>query len=200
MSTRAASLGKRVQCELGGKNPIIVLSDADLDLAVAATAKGAFSSTGQRCTATSVHCRSGVHDEFVDRLKAAAGEVVPGNGLNPASTMSPSVDPDQFDKVHEYLGIGHSEGVTTVCGGGRAGEGDLLHGYSAAHGLVGVHRDMRVAREEIFGPVLSVIAVDGIDEALDVAMMWRRAHRSVYTRDVDKVFQYIDRIETECSM
>ncbi|HAQ24189.1 MAG TPA: aldehyde dehydrogenase, partial [Acidimicrobiaceae bacterium] len=101
---RGAALGKPVQCELGGKNPIIVLADGDVDMAVAATAKGAFGSTGQRCTATSraiVDAR--VHDQFVDALVREAGLVVPGNGLNPATTMGPSVDQDQFDKVHEYL-------------------------------------------------------------------------------------------------
>ena len=196
---RGASLGKRVQCELGGKNPIIVLADGDLDLAVAATAKGAFGSTGQRCTATSrAIVDRAIHDEFVARLAAAAAEVVPGNGLNPTSTMGPSVDQDQFDKVHEYLAIGPGEGLETICGGGRASEGDLGHGlFTQPTVWAGVTRDMRVAREEIFGPVLSVIAVDGIEEALDVANdVEFGLTSSIYTRDVNQVFRYIDRIET----
>ena len=196
---RGAQLGKRVQCELGGKNPIIVLADGDLDLAVPATAKGAFGSTGQRCTATSrAIVDRKIHDEFVERLLAAAAEVVPGNGLDARTTMGPSVDQDQFDKVHEYLGIGLAEGARVACGGGRASEGDLQHGlFTHPTVWTGIDRSMRVAREEIFGPVLSVIAVDGIDEALSVANdVEFGLTSSVYTRDVNQVFQYIDRIET----
>ncbi|MEE2830293.1 MAG: aldehyde dehydrogenase family protein [Myxococcota bacterium] len=194
-----AKLGKQVQCELGGKNPIIVLADGDLDMAVAATAKGAFGSTGQRCTATSraiVDRR--IHDQFIDKLAEEAAKVIPGNGLEPRSTMGPSVDQDQFDKVHEYLAIGPGEGVTTVCGGGRAVAGELEHGLFTQPTIwSGVDREMRVAREEIFGPVLSVLSVDGIEEGLSVANdVEFGLTSSIYTRDVNKVFQYIDHIET----
>ncbi len=196
---RGAALGKPVQCELGGKNPIIVLADGDVDMAVAATAKGAFGSTGQRCTATSraiVDAR--VHDQFVDALVREAGLVVPGNGLNPATTMGPSVDQDQFDKVHEYLAIGPGEGVETRAGGGRATQGDLEFGlFPQPTVWTGVDRSMRIAREEIFGPVLSVLSVDGIEEALSVANdVEYGLTSSIYTRDVNKVFEYIDHIET----
>jgi aldehyde dehydrogenase (NAD+) len=196
---RGAALGKPVQCELGGKNPLIVLADGDLELAVAATAKGAFGSTGQRCTATSraiVDRR--VHDEFVERLAAAAAQVVPGNGLDPRTTMGPSVDQEQYSKVQQYLEIGAAEGVEVVCGGRRATEGDLVYGlFTEPTVFTGVTRDMRVAQEEIFGPVLSVLEVDGIEEALDVANdVEFGLTSSIYTADVNKVFQYIDRIET----
>ena len=130
----------------------------DLGMAVAATAKGAFGSTGQRCTATSrAIVQRGVHDQFVDALLEHASRVVPGNGLQPSSTMGPSVDQDQFDKVHEYLGIGKGEGAQIRCGGGRASDGDLAHGlFTQPTVWTEVTEDMRVAREEIFGPVVAV--------------------------------------------
>jgi alpha-ketoglutaric semialdehyde dehydrogenase len=196
---RGALQGKPVQCELGGKNPIIVLNDADLKMAVAATAKGAFGSTGQRCTATSrAIVQRGVHDQFVDALLEHAARVVPGNGLQPTSTMGPSVDKDQFDKVHEYLAIGKQEGAEIRCGGGRASEGDLGHGlFTQPTVWTGVTEDMRVAREEIFGPVLSVIAVDDFEEALSVANNVEFGlTSSLYTQDITKVFRYIEDIET----
>ena len=196
---RGAALGKRVQCELGGKNPIIVLDDADIDLAVAATAKGGFGSTGQRCTATSrAIVQRGVHDAFVEALARAAAEIVPGNGLDPATTMGPSVDQDQFGKVQEYLAIGAAEGAQAVCGGGRASDGELAHGLFTQPTLwTGVKRGMRVAREEIFGPVLSVLCVDDFEEAIDVANdVEFGLTSSLYTKDVNRVFRYIDRIQT----
>ena len=196
---RGAALQKPVQCELGGKNPIIVLSDADLDMAVAATAKGAFGSTGQRCTATSraiVDRR--VHDEFVERIAAEAAKVVPGNGLHANATMGPSVDALQFNKVHEYIEIGAAEGVEVICGGRKATDGLLKYGlFTEPTVFAGVQRDMRVAREEIFGPVLSVLEVDGLEEALDVANdVEFGLTSSVYTADINNVFRYGDRVET----
>ncbi len=195
---RGAALGKRVQCELGGKNPIIVLDDADLDLAVAATAKGGFGSTGQRCTATSrAIVQAGVYDEFVARIADEARKVVPGNGLDPKTTMGPSVDQAQFDKVHEYLNFGAIEGALCHAGGGRASDGDLAHGLFTQPTVWSVQREMRVAREEIFGPVLAVLKVVDFDEAIDVANAVEFGlTSSLYTKDVNRVFDYIDRIHT----
>ena len=195
---QGAALGKRVQCELGGKNPIIVLGDADVDMAVAATAKGGFGSTGQRCTATS---RAIVHrsvlDEFVDKMTRAAAEVVPGNGLDPRTTMGPSVDSGQFGKVQEYLTIGKQEGADVLAGGSRAVEGDLEHGLFTQPTVWLVDRSMRVAREEIFGPVLSIVPVDSFEEAIAVANdVEFGLTSSIYTHDVNRVFQYVDQIET----
>ena len=195
---QGAALGKRVQCELGGKNPIIVLNDADVDMAVAATAKGGFGSTGQRCTATSrAIVQRGVLDEFVEKMAIEAAKVVPGNGLDPNTTMGPSVDAEQFGKVQEYLQIGKDEGVDVIAGGSRAVEGDLQHGLFTQPTLWMVDRTMRVAREEIFGPVLSVVPVDSFEEAIDVANAVEYGlTSSLYTQDVNTVFRYVDQLET----
>jgi len=198
INARGAQLGKRVQCELGGKNPLILLNDGDIDMAVAATAKGGFGSTGQRCTATSrAIVQRGVLDQFVEKLAQAAAAVVPGNGLDPNTTMGPSVDADQHGKVLEYLQIGKDEGAQIVCGGNRAVDGDLQHGLFTQPTIWHVDRAMRVAREEIFGPVLSVVAVDDFEEAIAVANNVEFGlTSSIYTRDVNTVFQYVSQIQT----
>ena len=198
INARGAALGKRVQCELGGKNPLILLADGDVDMAVAATAKGGFGSTGQRCTATSrAIVQRAVLAEFTDKLAAAAAAVVPGNGLDPASTMGPSVDAGQFGKVHEYLEIGVAEGAELVCGGGRAADGDLAHGFFTQPTIWHIDGTMRVAREEIFGPVLGIVAVDDFEEAIAVANAVEFGlTSSIYTRDVNTVFRYVDQIQT----
>ncbi len=112
--------------------------------------------------------------------------------------MGPSVDQAQFAKVHEYLGIGPAEGVETVCGGGRADAGDLAHGlFTHPTVWAGVKPEMRVAKEEIFGPVLSVLAVDSFEEAISVANNVEFGlTSSVYTKDINRVFRYVDQIET----
>ncbi|RME75135.1 MAG: aldehyde dehydrogenase family protein [Planctomycetota bacterium] len=195
----AAGMLKKVQCEMGGKNPIVVLEDADLELAAAGAAKGAFGSTGQRCTATSraiVH--EAVADRFVELVAEHARRIVPGNGLQEGVTMGPSVDREQFDKVLSYIEIGKQEGATLVLGGSRAeGEG-LEHGYFPAPTIFDhVRPGMRIAREEIFGPVLSVIRVRDLDEAIEIANdVEYGLTSSLYTRDPNRWFRFVDEIET----
>lgn len=189
----------KVQCEMGGKNPIVVLDDADIELAAVATAQGAFGSTGQRCTATSrAIVMHEVADAYVERVVQLAGEVVPGDGMDPKTTMGPSVDEGQMNTVLSYLEIAEREGAQLRCGGRRLTEGELGNGFFVAPTVYDhVSPGMRIAREEIFGPVLSVLRVDSPEEALDVANdVDYGLSSSIYTRDITRVFRFLDKIET----
>ncbi len=187
----------RVQCEMGGKNPVVVLEDADLELAVESTAQGAFGSTGQRCTATSrVIVDEGVADTFVERLAARAAELRVGNGLEGAD-MGPAVDEAQLKTDLKYIEIGQGEGARLVRGGRRLTSDGLDHGYFVEPTVFDrVTTSMRIAQDEIFGPVVSVIRVRGFEAALEAANATRYGlAASVFTRDAGAVFRFADRIE-----
>jgi aldehyde dehydrogenase (NAD+) len=196
---QAARRGIRAQCEMGGKNPVIVLEDADVDLAVAGVASGAFGSTGQRCTATSrVILMHPVADAFLEKLVTAAKKMRIGDPLAEGVDLGPSVDESQMQKVLEYIDIGKGEGAELLCGGRRATEGALAKGFFIQPTVFDrVRPDMRIAREEIFGPVLSVIRVESFEEAMAAANASEFGlTSSIYTRDVSRMFRYIDEIET----
>lgn len=196
---RGAKRLLKVQCEMGGKNPIVVFDDADVALAVESTAQGAFGSTGQRCTATSrAIVMENIADEFVERLVKRAGAVVVGDPLAQGVTMGPSVDESQMNTVLDYLEIGPTEGVAVRCGGSRLTDGAHAYGYYVAPTVFDhVTPEMRVAQEEIFGPVLSVIRVKTVDEAIEVANgVAFGLSSSVYSNDVGRVFEFLDKIET----
>jgi aldehyde dehydrogenase (NAD+) len=190
---------KKVQCEMGGKNPLIVLEDADVELAAVATAQGAFGSTGQRCTATSrAVVVDRVADAFVDRVVALAEAIRVGNGLHDGVTMGPSVDEAQMGTVLEFHGIAKAEGAKLCIGGKRLETGDLGHGFFTAPTVYDrVRPESRLAQEEIFGPVLSVIRVKDFDEALRVANgVPFGLTSSIFTKDVARAMEYVDEIET----
>jgi len=153
--------GAKVQCEMGGKNPVVILEDADMELAVESTAQGAFGSSGQRCTATSrAVVVNDIADEFVDRIAKRAASMRIGDGSDPGTEMGPSVDESQFKTVLSYVDIGREDGATLVCGGDRATGPGLDKGYFVHPAVFdNVTPDMRIAREEVFGPVLSVLRV-----------------------------------------
>src|SRR2546421_7276544 len=163
--------GAKVQCEMGGKNPVVILEDADLDLAVESTAQGAFGSSGQRCTATSrAVVVNDIADEFVSRIVKRAEGMRIGAGNDPETEMGPSVDENQFKTVLRYIDIGREDGAELVCGGTRATGNGLDKGFFVNPTIFDrVTPDMRIAREEIFGPVLSVLRVKDFDEAMQVA-------------------------------
>ena len=158
---------KRFQLEMGGKNPLVVLDDADLAVAVRCALDGSFFSTGQRCTASSrLIVQAGIHDRFVEALAVATRDLRVGDPLDPRSQLGPVVSPEQLAQNLDYVRVGADEGATVVAGGGhRADEGQFMRPTLFA----GARNDMRIAREEIFGPVSCVIRVDDLDEAIGVA-------------------------------
>ncbi|MDH3418943.1 MAG: aldehyde dehydrogenase family protein [Gammaproteobacteria bacterium] len=159
----------KVQLEMGGKNPLVVLDDADLETAVECAINGAFFSTGQRCTASSrLIVTENIHDRFVARLVERMEALVVDNALKPETQMGPVVDQGQLGQDLEYVDIGRAEGANIVTGGGRV-ERDADGYYMAPTLFTETDNAMRINREEIFGPIASVIRVRDYDEALSVA-------------------------------
>jgi acyl-CoA reductase-like NAD-dependent aldehyde dehydrogenase len=165
----AASPMKKVQLEMGGKNPLVVLDDADLDIAVECALNGAFFSTGQRCTASSrLIVTDGIHDRFVAALTERLKGLVVDDALKAGTQIGPVVDQSQLDQDERYIAIGRDEGATLAWGGERLNRENP--GFYLQPALfTGVSNAMRIAREEIFGPVAAVIRVKDYDEALAVA-------------------------------
>lgn len=197
IEAECAKRHKRVQCELGGKNPLIVLNDADVAMAAAACAKGAFGSTGQRCTATSrAIVQSGIADEFVAAVTEAAKAVRAGHPLDAATTMGPSVSERQLAQVLKYMEIGKGEAECKT-GATRLG-GALASGYFPEPTVFDhVAADSRIATEEIFGPVLSVVRVATLDEAISVANGVRYGLTgSVFTNNLQDAFHVVNHLET----
>ena len=202
IGTRLYALGARrqlpCQCEMGGKNPVVVLEDADMELAVESTVQGAFGSTGQRCTATArAVVVEEVANEFVGRVVERARQLRVGNGAEPDIDVGPAVDESQFQTVLSYFEIGRKEGAKLLCGGERLSGGAYDRGWFLAPTVFDhVQPQMRIAQEEIFGPVLSVIRVKDYREALEVANgVVFGLSSSIYTQDVTRVFDFVDHVE-----
>ncbi|TIN11520.1 aldehyde dehydrogenase family protein [Mesorhizobium sp.] len=162
---------KRVSLELGGKSPVIVCADADLDKAVPVAAMSVFANSGQICIAGSrLFVERSVHDDFVERLAAYAKGLRIGDGIDPATEIGPLVSEKQLQRVASYLEAGTAEGATLVTGGQRLMEGALAAGnFVAPTVFADVSDDMRIAREEIFGPVISALPFDTLAEAVERA-------------------------------
>ncbi|PKB64118.1 MAG: aldehyde dehydrogenase family protein [SAR202 cluster bacterium Io17-Chloro-G2] len=190
---------KKVQCEMGGKNAVILLADADMDKAMGGIIQGAFGSTGQRCTATSrVIVEAPAYDQFMDQVIDRTGKLKIGDGLDPTVDVSPLASQNQFDTVMEYIGAGTEEGANLAYGGHALTSGEYEQGFYVEPTIfTDVGLNMRIAQEEIFGPVLTVFQAGGIEEAIDVSNSVRFGlSSSVYTRDISRAFQYIDTVET----
>ncbi len=190
---------KRYLAEMGGKNPIVVMPDADLDSATEGVLWGAFGTTGQRCTATSrliVH--ADVHDELVERIAAKAGALRLGDGNEDRTEMGPVVNQKALDKITEYVAIGRAEGAECVLGGERATGDGLDDGFFFQPTIfTGVTAGMRIEQEEIFGPVLSVVKVGSYDEAIAVANGVKYGLSSaIYTQDVRLAFRAMHELES----
>jgi len=199
MYADVAKRGIPFQAEMGGKNPVVVLEDCDLDLAVEHTAQGAFGSTGQRCTASSrAVVMEPIAEQFVEKIVARAKAFKLGPGLDPSSEIGPSVDEGQFNTVLKYMDIGKEDGATLLCGGKKA-EGDgIENGYFVEPTVFDhVTPDMRIAREEIFGPVLSVLRVKSFEEAMQVANDTEYGlSSSIFSNDYNSITRFIDEIES----
>lgn len=194
---RAGRSLKRLSMELGGKNAVVVMRDADLDLAVDGILWSAFGTTGQRCTACSrVIADRPVADELVRRLAGRAERLRLGSGLDESVEVGPLVNAAAADKVAAYVEVGRSEGEL-VCGGDRETAGDLARGHFFQPTVfAGVAPGARIAQEEIFGPVLSVIPADGYAEAIAAANGTRYGlSASIFTRDVNTAFRAMRDLE-----
>jgi aldehyde dehydrogenase (NAD+) len=192
VTKEAADHLKHVHLELGGKNAIVVMDDADLDLAVEGIVWSAFGTSGQRCTAAS---RVIVHDSAYDALAARLVERAEGMRLGPGweddTDIGPVINKAAIEKIHSYTEIGQDEGATLLTGGEVATEGDLGKGFFYRPTVFGdVDAGMRIAQEEIFGPTTALIRVGDFDEAVRVANGIKYGlSSSIFTRDVNKAFR-----------
>jgi aldehyde dehydrogenase (NAD+) len=188
----AAETGTSLSMELGGKNGIVVLDDADLDLAVDGIIWSAFGTTGQRCTACSrVIVTEGIADELVARLAERARQLSLGSGLVAANDVGPLINAAAVEKVERYVDIGQAEGATLVTGGSRAVDGSLGDGFFFEPTIFDrVAADSRLGQEEIFGPLLSVIRVADYEAAVAVVTGVRYGlSSSIFTSDTNTAFR-----------
>jgi acyl-CoA reductase-like NAD-dependent aldehyde dehydrogenase len=184
----------RVQLEMGGKNALVVLQDANLELAVDLTIKGGFGLTGQACTATSrVIVDEQIADAYVSALTDATRNLVAGNGLDAGVHMGPAVNQAQLDIDQEYMKLGSREGAQLLIGG----EVDAQQGYYAQATIFDhVQSSMRIAQEEIFGPVISVIRAKGIDDAIEKTnSISQGLSAGVVTNDLKNAFAFANHVE-----
>jgi acyl-CoA reductase-like NAD-dependent aldehyde dehydrogenase len=191
VGTTAAKSFKHCSLELGGKNPMIVLDDANLDLAIEGGLWGGFGTTGQRCTATSrIIVQKGIYGDFIERYVERAKALKVGNGLDETVEMGPAINENQLKTDLSYVDIGKAEGARLKCGGNRLDKGEYQSGYFMEPTVfVDVDRKMRIAQEEIFGPVVSIIACDDLEDAIDIANgIDYGLSSALYTKDVNKAF------------
>ncbi len=200
VAENAARTDKICSLEMGGKNVIMVMEDADLDLAAEGVVWGAFGTTGQRCTAASrivVHKR--VYKKFVDKLIERTKPLRIGNGLNKNVEVGPVINEDAVEKILYYIDVGKNEdGATLSLGGARLDKGEYRHGYFIEPTIfTDVAPRMRIAQEEIFGPVLSVIPCRNLDEAIEIGNGVKYGlSASIYTQDVNRAFQAMEAMNT----
>ena len=190
---------RRLCLEMGGKNVILVMEDANLDLALDGAVWGAFGTAGQRCTASSrIVVHKAVYREFTERLVRRAASLKLGNGLDPSVQVGPLINEAQLRAVEGYVEIGKTEGARLLCGGHRATEGELGRGWFYAPTVFAdCEPGMRIAHEEIFGPVVSVIPCNHLDQAIAIANgVLYGLSSSIYTRDVNKAFRAMRDLET----
>ena len=188
----------RVQTEMGGKNPTIVLKDADLDYAVDVLVNGAFFSTGQKCTACSrAIIEKSIYEPLLEKLIAKTKKLKVGNGLEAGIDIGPAVDAAQLETDLQYIKVAQDEGAKLLCGGKRLTGGNYDLGYFVEPTLfTGVTPQMRIAQEEVFGPVLGLMVADDFDHAMRLANGVKFGlSASIVSRDLTRVHQFINGIE-----
>jgi aldehyde dehydrogenase (NAD+) len=198
LARAAAERHIRIQHEMGGKNPLVVLADCDLEEAVAIAADGAFGGTGQKCTATSrIFVEQAVYDDFVSALADRAGALRVGNGLDTETDLGPLVSAAALEKVTDYIDIGVDEGAKLIGGTVRPNANGHSHGHFVAPAIfVDVHPGMRIMREEIFGPVVGVMPVSGYEEAAALCNDTDYGlSASIVTRDLEAAQRFTDDVE-----
>jgi aldehyde dehydrogenase (NAD+) len=183
---------KKVSLEMGGKNAVIVMDDADLDLAVEGILWSAYGTAGQRCTACSrVIVHKGIKDELQRRLLEKVEMLTVGDGLDETVKVGPVINKKALEKIHSYVEIGQQEGAKLLVGGAVLNDAPLDKGnYYAPTVFTDVLPDMRIAQEEIFGPVVSIIEVSSFEEAIEVnnGVIYGLSS-SIYTSDVNRAFK-----------
>lgn len=194
----AGSMMKHATMELGGKSPIVVFDDADIENAIGGAMLGNFYSTGQICSnGTRVFVQKGIHDRFVERLVERTKNIRIGDPLDPDTQMGPLVSKAQHAKVFSYVGIGKNEGATLACGGGIPSLQGFENGWFIEPTVfTGVRDDMRIAREEIFGPVMSVLSFDDEDEVIERANNVEFGLAAgVFTRDLPRAHRVVNELQ-----
>jgi aldehyde dehydrogenase (NAD+) len=187
----------KLQLELGGKNPQIVLDDADLDMAVNGVVTGGFGSTGQRCTATSrAIVTEKVYDDFLERLVKRTASIRVGPGVENGIEMGPLVDSRAMNGVAHYAELGVKEGGTLRSGGIPLKDGGLERGHFFAPTIIEASQGMEITQEEVFGPLVAVIRVRDVEQGIKAANSVRYGLTStIFTRDVSKVFRFAERAQ-----
>ncbi|MEW6127034.1 MAG: aldehyde dehydrogenase family protein [Acidobacteriota bacterium] len=187
----------KLQLELGGKNPQIVLDDAEIDKAVGGVIAAGFGSTGQRCTATSralIHEK--IYDEFMSQLIDRANTLKIGAGVDPGVEMGPLVDARAVQGVNHFIDVGRNEGAKFCAGGKPLTENGLDKGYFFAPTIIEASQGMKITQEEIFGPVVAVIRIKDLEDAIQTANAVRYGLTStIFTRDVGRVFKFAERAD-----
>ena len=194
----ASARGIKYQLEMGGKNPVIVTKEANIDQAVEAVISGGFRSSGQKCTASSrVIVESSIFEEFKQRLVEAAEKITVGNGLQEGIWMGPCASESQFNTVIEYIEKGKQEGAKLIHGGEVLIGGEYTNGFFVTPAVFeDVTTEMAIAQEEIFGPVIALIKAADLEEAIEMANNTKYGlSASIFTSNINSILEFIDEIE-----
>ena len=195
---KSAALLKKVQCEMGGKNAVILLEDADIEKAIKGTVQAAFGSTGQRCTATSrIIIEKSIYEKAVERLIDLTSKLEIGRGLDSKTDVGPLSSESQFHKVTDYISVGIKEGATLAIGGRQLSGGIYDDGFYIEPTIfTDVNPSMRIAQEEIFGPVLTVFNASDLNDAINISNKVKFGlSSSVYTKDLNRAFHYVNTVD-----